>query len=330
MIKSDTLPIGLALLLAFFVVALGAYVRLSDAGLGCPDWPGCYGHVAVPQTPQAHADAAQAFPDRPIEPHKAWKEMIHRYAAGTLGLFILFIAIRAWGRLQRQRYSPLVPSLLLGLVIFQALLGMWTVTLLLKPVIVTAHLLGGMATFGLLLWLFCRRNMEYTDRTPLALRLAALLVLVMVLGQIALGGWVSSNYAALMCQSFPECHPGEWLPQANFAQAFQWQRELGRNAEGELLPAAALTAIHLVHRAGALVVALAVGLLAVTLRRRPGLKSVGTAMLLVLALQISLGVTNVLASLPLPVAVGHNAGAALLLATLVIAIARLGSRPGYR
>ena len=164
----------------------------------------------------------------------------------------------------------------------------------------------------------------------MALRLAALLVLLLVLGQIALGGWVSSNYAALMCQSFPECRPGEWLPQADFAQAFQWHRELGRNAEGELLPAAALTAIHLVHRAGALVVALAVGLLAVTLRRRPGLKSVGTAMLLVLALQISLGVTNVLASLPLPVAVGHNAGAALLLATLVIAIARLGSRPGYR
>lgn len=330
MIKSNTLPIGIALLLAFCVVALGAYVRLSDAGLGCPDWPGCYGHLTVPSTPQAHDAATLAFPDQPVVAHKAWKEMIHRYAAGTLGLLVLLIAIQSWQRQNRRRYSPLVPSLLLALIIVQALLGMWTVTLLLKPVIVTAHLLGGMATFGLLLWLFCRRNMEYTERSPAMLRLAAVLVLFLLLGQIALGGWVSSNYAALMCSDFPQCHSGQWLPGADFNQAFQLQRELGHGVDGSLLPATALTAIHLAHRAGALVVALAIGILALSLRKQPALKGVGNAMLLALVLQITLGITNVLTSLPLPVAVAHNAGAALLLATLVIAIARLWTKPGNR
>lgn len=328
MIKSNTLPIALALLLAFCVIALGAYVRLADAGLGCPDWPGCYGHLAVPTTAEAHAAASQAFPGKPLEAHKAWKEMIHRYAAGSLGLLILAIAVQSWRRNSRRRHSPLVPTLLLGLVIGQALLGMWTVTLLLKPVIVTAHLIGGMSTFALLLWLFCRRNMEYSENHLGGLRLWALLGLLVVFAQIALGGWVSSNYAALMCNDFPTCRDGLWLPSADFAQGFQLQRELGYTAGGELLPSQAMTAIHLVHRGGALAVLLVVGGLALFLWRHPALRGVGAAMVLALALQIGLGIGNVLAGLPLPLAVAHNAGAALLLGTLIVATARLWPRAG--
>ncbi|RTL54194.1 MAG: heme A synthase [Rhodocyclaceae bacterium] len=323
MIRRDTLLIGIALLLAFCVVALGAYVRLSDAGLGCPDWPGCYGHLTVPQSEQAHAAAAQAFPDKPVEAHKAWKEMIHRYAAGTLGLLILAIGVAAWQRHNRQRYSPLVPTLLMGTVVFQALLGMWTVTLLLKPAIVTAHLLGGMSTLALLLWLFCRRNMAVTGSGPAYLRPWVLLALILVLTQIALGGWVSSNYAALMCPDFPTCRGGEWLPDADFVQAFQLHRELGHNPDGSLLTTSAMTAIHLAHRLGAMLVFLVVGGLALALRRHPALKGVGAAMGLALLLQIGLGIGNVLGSLPLPVAVSHNAGAALLLSTVVAALSQL-------
>ncbi|GAB2182238.1 hypothetical protein DLREEDagrD3_24610 [Denitratisoma sp. agr-D3] len=329
MIKSDTLPIALALLLAFCVIALGAYVRLSDAGLGCPDWPGCYGHLTVPSAPQEHAAASAAFPNKPVEAHKAWKEMVHRYAAGTLGLLILVIALSSWRRHNRRRHSPWVPSLLLLLVIGQALLGMWTVTLLLKPAVVTAHLLGGMSIFALLLWLFCRRNMAYGDRDHGSLHRWTLAAMVVVLGQIALGGWVSSNYAALMCDDFPSCRAGQWLPEADFAQGFQLRRELGHTASGELLPTTAMTAIHLAHRGGALVVCLTVAGLALVLRQHGALRAVGNAMLAALALQIGLGIGNVLGGLPLPLAVAHNAGAALLLATLTIAAARLWPRRGW-
>ena len=322
MIRRDTLLIGLAALLAFCVITLGAYVRLSDAGLGCPDWPGCYGHLTVPEAPHEQAAAVEAFPDKPVETHKAWKEMVHRYAASTLGLLILVIAIAAWRRNARRRHSPLVPTLLVGVVVFQGLLGMWTVTLLLKPVIVTAHLLGGMSTLALLLWLFSRRNMNYATEAPFGLRLWALLALTLVFCQIALGGWVSSNYAALSCPDFPVCQ-GSWLPETDFNLAFQVRRELGQTAAGDALPGAALTAIHLSHRAGALLVALLVGSLALTLRHQPGLKGAGNLLLAVLVLQISLGISNVVFGLPLFLAVAHNGGGALLLGTLVIVTARI-------
>lgn len=322
MIRRDTLLIGLATLLAFCVIALGAFVRLSDAGLGCPDWPGCYGHMTVPDSVTDHAAAAQAFPDRPVEKHKAWKEMIHRYAAGTLGLLILAIAIGAWRRAARQRHSPLVPTLLLGTVVFQALLGMWTVTLLLKPVIVTSHLIGGMTTLSLLLWLFVRRN-SLPLRASDGLRALAVFALLLVAAQIILGGWVSSNYAALVCPEFPSCRGGELLPETDFHSAFQLHRELGRTADGGLLSAAAMTAIHLSHRAGAALVAIITTLLAWRLRKQDETRPFGTVLLLVLLVQLGLGLTNVLASLPLHVAVAHNAGAALLLATLVVINARL-------
>lgn len=322
MIRRDTLLIGLAALLAFCVITLGAYVRLSDAGLGCPDWPGCYGHLTVPEAPHEQAAASEAFPDKPVETHKAWKEMFHRYAASTLGLLILAIAFTAWRRPLRQRHSPAVPTALVGVVIFQGMLGMWTVTLLLKPVIVTAHLIGGMTTLSLLLWLFSRRNMTYATEATAGLRLWAVLALALVFTQIALGGWVSSNYAALACPDFPTCQ-GSWLPATNFDLAFQYRRELGQTESGEAMPVDAMTAIHLSHRLGALLVALVVGGLALVLRRQRGLRGAGNMLLAVLALQVGLGISNILFSLPLFLAVAHNGGAALLLGTLIVITARI-------
>ena len=304
----------LATLLAFGVVSLGAYVRLSDAGLGCPDWPGCYGHlVGVPQQAHEQSAALQAFPGKPVETHKAWKEMVHRYFAGTLGLLILGIAWLAWQHRRALRQSPALPTALLGVVGLQALLGMWTVTLLLKPVIVSAHLIGGMTTLALLLWLLLRQTLSIETSAPRSLRLLGLLALFVVIGQIALGGWVSSNYAALACPDFPTCQ-GVWLPEMDLQHAFQLRRELGQTADGALLSNVALTAIHWAHRIGALLVLLLAGTLALILLRSPGWRKWGLLLMLALGAQIALGIVNVVLSLPLPLAVAHNTGAAILLA----------------
>jgi cytochrome c oxidase assembly protein subunit 15 len=308
-----------ALMLTFGVVSLGAYVRLSDAGLGCPDWPGCYGKL----TPHHAAEAIDAElaerPDGPVSHAKAWKEMVHRYFAGTLGLLVLGVAILGWRARRSAAGGPGLPTLLLGLIVFQALLGMWTVTQQLKPLVVTAHLLGGMATLSLLLWLWLRERGRlghaYDARID-HLRAGALLGLALVVTQIALGGWVSTNYAALACTDFPLCQGG-WMPPMDFDPGFTLHRELGETASGELLPLAALTAIHWVHRAMALIVTLYLGWLAAQLLRAPGYAGMGLAVGVLLALQVSLGISNVLLSLPLAVAVAHNAGAALLLASLV-------------
>jgi len=311
--------LALATLLAFGVVSLGAYVRLSDAGLGCPDWPGCYGHlVGVPEAPHEQTKALQAFPGKPVETAKAWKEMAHRYVAGTLGLLILALTILAW----RHRTATSTTTILAGVVTFQALLGMWTVTLLLKPVIVTAHLLGGMTTLALLVGLISRDAQPLRppnpldDRSDQPPRMAALAALLAVAVQIALGGWVSSNYAALACGDFPTCQ-GDWLPAMEFGRAFTLHRELGQTAEGGLLPFTALTAIHWLHRLWAVVVLLVVGALAWRLARTPAWRQGGLVLAGLLGLQVVLGIANVLLSLPLPVAVAHNFGAALLLAAIV-------------
>ena len=309
-----------ALILTFGVVSLGAYVRLSDAGLGCPDWPGCYGKL----TPHLAADAINAElaerPDGPVSHAKAWKEMVHRYFAGTLGLLVLAIAVLAWRRQHEANGGLGLPLLLLALIVFQALLGMWTVTQLLKPLVVSAHLLGGMATLSLMLWLRLRERGQtthvYYARVD-HLRVSALLGLVLVVAQIALGGWVSTNYAALACTDFPLCQ-GAWIPPLDFEHGFTLHRELGETASGELLPMAALTTIHWVHRAMALVVTLFLGWLVLRLLRTPGYAGIGLAVGGLLVLQVSLGISNVLFSLPLAVAVAHNAGAALLLASLVL------------
>jgi heme a synthase len=320
-----------ATLLAFGVVALGAYVRLSDAGLGCPDWPGCYGHlVGVPDAGHEQSVALKAFPDRPVEAHKAWKEMTHRYFAGTLGLLVVLIAVLAWRYRRRLQQSPALPTVLLAVIGLQAALGMWTVTLLLKPVIVSAHLLGGMTTLALLVWLLLRQR---GGAQPLSvsgkLRLHAALALLAVIVQIALGGWVSSNYAALACSDFPTCR-GDWWPEMDLAQAFQFYRELGQTADGALLSNAALTAIHWMHRVGALTVTLIVGSLCYVLYRRPEGRNWAWALAACVLLQLGLGVANVLLALPLPLAVAHNAGAALLLGVTLALNVRLGQNPGTR
>ena len=309
----------LTLILALGVVSLGAYVRLSDAGLGCPDWPGCYGHLTPHHAAEKIDAALSQAPHGPVSHAKAWKEMAHRYLAGTLGLLVLAIAVAGW-RLRREAYgSPMLPMLLLALIVFQALLGMWTVTRLLKPLIVTAHLLGGMATVSLLLWLWLRERGQSAHAyfaQASHLRGAATLGLLLVIVQIALGGWVSTNYAALACTDFPRCQ-GQWVPPMDFEHAFTLHRELGETATGELLPMAALTAIHWVHRLMALVVTLFLAVLVARLLRAPGYAALGLAIAGLLVWQVSLGISNVLFSLPLSLAVAHNAGAAWLLCALV-------------
>lgn len=313
-----------ALLLTLGVVVLGAYVRLADAGLGCPDWPGCYGKI-TPHHASEHINQALAEnPDGPVSHAKAWKEMVHRYFAGALGLLVLGITILAWKLRQETQGSPVLPSALLVLIIFQALLGMWTVTELLKPFIVTGHLIGGMMTVALLTWLSqreCGPSLEgMADVRPL--RIWGVLALAAVAVQIILGGWVSTNYAALACTDFPMCH-GEWIPEMDFVHAFTLHRELGMDATGNLLSLQALTAIHWVHRLWAIAVLVVVGIAAYKLARQRGLCVWGSILGLMLLIQISLGISNVLFSLPLALAVAHNAGAALLLVILVVINFRL-------
>jgi cytochrome c oxidase assembly protein subunit 15 len=317
--------------LAFIVVTVGAYVRLMDAGLGCPDWPGCYGELSPAHAASdiAGAVAAQGGEHGPVSLRKAWKEMFHRYLAGTLGLLILAITVVTWRRRAALRASPGLPVALLALVILQAALGMWTVTLLLKPVIVTLHLLGGMATLALLVWLSLRQLSLRSPGLPRAsrLRIMAAAALAVLITQIALGGWVSSNYAALACVDFPTCH-GEWIPQMDFEHGFQLVRELGRTAAGTHLAYQALTAIHWTHRIGAVLTVLFVGALCIGLLRVRDTAGYGVMLALILAIQVALGVANILAGLPLAVAVAHNAVAALLLVTLVVinfALSRVSS-----
>jgi len=297
-----------AVALAFIVVVMGAYVRLSDAGLGCPDWPLCYGKPVPADIADSHALV------------KAWKEMGHRYLAGTLGLLIVALAFVAW---RIRRSAPLATSIV-AVVIFQATLGAWTVTMLLKPAIVTAHLVGGMTTLALLAWLALAQWAHAPAEDMRALRPVAALALAAVAIQIVLGGWVSANYAALACPDFPRC-PGPM----DYANAFHVVRELGRTADGQLLSLDALRAIHWAHRLFANIALLAVIFAALRtwrLERRLALL-VGVLVLV----QFSLGIANVALSLPLPLAAAHNAGAALLLLSLVVLnfFAFRGLRPSW-
>lgn len=308
-----------AAVLALSVVMLGAWVRLTDAGLGCPDWPGCYGQLTVPDEAHEHEAAAQAFPDRPLDPAKAWNEMIHRYLASTLGFIILVVAGLALANRAESRQPVALPLVLLGTVIFQGLLGMWTVTLLVKPLIVVAHLLGGLTTLGLSFWLIleaARRPAASAPRRPRHVFFPALLALVVLVAQISLGGWTSSNYAALACPDLPAC-TGEWWPdQADFGEAFVLWRGLGVNYEGGVLDAEARVAIHFTHRLGALLtllVMIVVGGRATRALYPPPMRTAGWLVIGAVSLQMVLGTAAVWFGLPLAVATAHNGGAALLL-----------------
>lgn len=305
--------ISFGVVLALIVIILGAYTRLSDAGLGCPDWPGCYGHYTVPDK------VDHLVYDRALESGKAWKEMIHRYVAGTLGIVILVIFILSLIKKTTLKRSLLLPSLLLVVVVFQALLGMWTVTLKLSPVVVSAHLLGGLATLSLLWLLLLQYRSIESPATEVSngLKLAAGFGLLLVIGQIFLGGWTSSNYAALACGStFPTCL-GQWWPEMDFTEAFLFLHEPGKNYEFGTLSAAARSAIQMTHRIGALIVFTYLIILAIGLIKRAPFKKVASFILLLLFTQVSLGIMNVMLGLPLSIAVLHNLVAALLLLTLI-------------
>ena len=314
--------IGVTAALTLALIMLGAWVRLSDAGLGCPDWPGCYGKLTPTQAKSAIAQAVaeQGGEHGPVSLGKAWREMVHRYVASGLGLLIIAIAVFGW-RLRRKLGQPAaLPITLVGVVVLQGLFGMWTVTLLLKPAIVTLHLLGGMLTFALLVWLWQRQQPRWSGVDELALghlRPLARIALLLVALQILLGGWTSTNYAALACTDLPRCQ-GQWWPPMNFEDAFHVLRELGRTQDGEFLPAQALTAIHLMHRIGAVCVATWVAWLAWRVARVAGTRGFGLSLGLMILIQFSLGLSNVWFSLPIGVAVAHTGGAALLLALLVV------------
>jgi len=357
----------LAALFAFGVVMFGAFVRLSNAGLSCPDWPTCYGKATWPGHAQDIAQANEAFPDRPYETHKAWREQVHRFLAGSLGVMVLAIALIAASRrrfavlsvalaavfaavgvVMYMRGEHVVSSCLsalaialpliaaatldrpgawkvgvaaLAVIIFQAMLGMWTVTLLLKPIVVMGHLLGGLATFALLAWVALRWwRVGTPDDRFAALRAPVAIGIVVLVCQIALGGWTSSNYAALACGTdFPKCL-GQWWPETDFPQAFVLWRGIGVNYEGGVLDMAARSAIQVAHRIGALVTFCYLGWLSHRLVRA-GLRKAGIAVAVVLVAQVLLGIGNVHLGLPLPVATAHNGVAALLLFTLLVALA---------
>jgi heme a synthase len=300
--------------LAAIVIVLGAWVRLTDAGLGCPDWPGCYGHL-YPQ------------PGHPVG--KAWHEMIHRYVATTLGIIITALLVWAWVR-RRDRDQPLIPVALLFVVVcLQGALGALTVTLLLKPLIVTGHLLGGLTTLSLLCWLAITPQRREPSPSELGLRKFALVALVVLCLQIFLGGWTSTNYAAVACPDFPTCQRS-WWPSMDFRDAFVLWRGLGIDYEGGVLANPARMAIHFTHRLGAAVtgcVLIGLGLLTVARATSRRLSRAGMFVLAAVILQISIGIATVHFGVPLDLATTHNAGAALLVISMVWLLRALWPAP---
>ena len=307
-----------ATLLALIVVSFGAYTRLTDSGLGCPDWPGCYGTLSVPESIDQIEKAQAVYPDSPVEVEKAWIEMIHRYIAGILGIMILVIAFMSIKLREQINYSLKWPFFLLGLVIFQAALGMWTVTLLLKPAVVSSHLLGGMTVLGILTFLM-HRNYGTHRENFVSNRFERKIIrfsLVLLFIQIALGGWTSTNYAALACTDYPTCH-GSLIPEMDFSNAFTIFRELGVTSLGEPLSLEALHAIQWVHRVGAIVLLGYLLFVAYILKVNQGFNMWRNVLILVISLQFIIGIANLLLHLPIVLATLHNLGAALLVVILV-------------
>jgi len=329
--------VWVTLFLTFDLIMFGAFTRLTDSGLGCPDWPGCYGH-ANPLQAHAHISAAQeAMPTGPVTVMKAWIEMTHRYFAMGVGVLIVALMAIAWLRWftgrksttqQDSRFSPRYPTLLFLFVCLQGAFGAWTVTQKLQPVIVTTHLLLGLTLLAMLTWLGARQS----EHAPVAASAAvlvkpALIGLLLLVLQIALGGWVSTNYAALACTDFPLCH-GKLVPQMDFANGFTLWRHLGMTADGEFLSFQALTAIHWTHRSFAFVVIAFVVWLACKALRTQGLQNTGRWLLIVIGLQLLTGLSTIFLNWPLAIAVAHNGGAALLLVLLVMLNYKARLAPG--
>ena len=314
----------LSTLFALAVVMLGAFTRLVDAGLGCPDWPGCYGHLWAPNTAHEIAQANHLYPDHQVDLRKTWPEMLHRYLASTLGLLIVLLCGYAWRWRAQKEYPHKHCYALLTLVVVQGLFGMWTVTLKLWPQVVVAHLLGGMATLSLLALLTLRlsgctgaplRRPDDRRTGSRCYRWAGLLLAALLL-QVSLGGWTSANYAALACPDLPRCHQ-QWWPQMDFAQGFDVTQSIGPNYLGGQLEGPARTAIHVSHRLGAALVTLLAGVLMYQLWCA-GLQAWAFTLFTLINLQLSLGIANIVLGLPLAIAVLHNAVAAVLVATTLL------------
>lgn len=314
------------LFLTFDLIMFGAFTRLTDSGLGCPDWPGCYGAANPLQSHQAISAAEQLMPHGPVTYFKAWIEMIHRYLAASVGVLILTQTIIAWFKRKQFAGAPVFATALLCFVALQGAFGAWTVTMKLQPVIVTTHLLLGMGLLAMLAWLAARIRATTADgadggpriaHAALKLKWPARLAWLLLVAQIALGGWVSTNYAVLACTDYPLCQ-GVLVPNMDFEQGFTLWRELGKTADGHYLSFEALTAIHWVHRNFALLVVLVVGYVALRARRIDGLGKVANLILVVLLVQFCSGLANILLEWPLPVAVLHNGGAAMLLGLLTV------------
>ena len=306
---------GFGVLFALLVVSVGAYTRLADAGLGCPDWPGCYGFLTVPDQIEDVELAETRYPGAPVEFVKAWWEMGHRYIAGALLVLVFSMLVMAYRGREREDTPLALASVLMVIILCQAAFGAWTVTLKLWPQVVTAHLLGGFTTLSLIWLLFLRQGgfSQIVAALPAPTLLARVAFAVVVL-QIMLGGWVSSNYAALACYDFPSCD-GTYAPPMDLQQGFNIFQSVGPNYLGGIMTSEARTAIHWVHRIGAIIVLFVVGGLVLQVVRQVAI--VGYALLAALVAQITLGILNVVWVLPLLNATAHNTVGALLLLVLV-------------
>lgn len=308
----------LGVFFTFAVVLLGAWTRLVDAGLGCPDWPGCYGQLVVPDNDVALAHS----PDIPLQASKAWMEMIHRYVATGLGVLVLVLTLLAWRMRRLSRHVLRTSLLLLSVIVLQGAFGALTVTLKLWPQVVTLHLLGGLSVMLLFLWLHLRWRQVGCVTTPKRLLRPKglwLLAIALLIGQLALGGWTSSNYAGLACQGFPTCN-GQWWPAMDWAEGLNLTQTIGPSYLYGQLHAEARTAIHMAHRLGAVALGVVLLLLTWRYRKRRRLRPYLAMLLGGYGLQLALGIANVLLWLPLGLALAHTAGAALLVLAMTLTI----------